>query len=411
MTDIAIVALYFVVMLSVGWLSRRQSAESYWVAGRSYRTGRITMSLVATIFGASSTMGIIGLGYSRGLTGAWWSLIGGISLVPFALLLASRVRALNVYTLPDILRTAYGNRVAVPAGLMIAVAWCGVIAAQMIAGARLVAALFSIGFEPALMLVAIVFTLYTLWGGQLSVIRTDSWQLMLFVGGLLVSLGLLLASQGQVQGFWGNVPSDHWHFPVSNAFDWYHLLVFYPLIVGLPYLVGPDIYSRVLCAKDSDVARRSALLAAGIAIPLSFLLAFTGLLARARFPEIAPEAALPTVLNVLVPVGLKGLITAGFLGAIMSSADTCLISASTILTLNVAGPISRVGERHHLAMTRWTVAAAGAAAWFVASQQQGIISSLLMGYTVFVGGVVCPTLATFLPKRFRIPSTAALWSV
>ncbi|MBW2358482.1 MAG: hypothetical protein JRF21_07265 [Deltaproteobacteria bacterium] len=113
MIDLIIIIAYFLVMLFVGWRSRHQSAESYWVAERRYSTGRITMSLVATIFGASSTMGIIGLGYSRGLTGAWWALIGGLALIPFALLLASRVRALNVYTLPDILKRAYGETVAV----------------------------------------------------------------------------------------------------------------------------------------------------------------------------------------------------------------------------------------------------------------------------------------------------------
>jgi uncharacterized sodium:solute symporter family permease YidK len=134
MIDLMVLGGYFLVMLFAGWRGRRQTAEAFWIAERRYLTGPVTLSLVATIFGASSTMGIIGLGYRRGLTGAWWSLIGGIALIPFALLLAGRVRALNVYTLPDILKKAYGERVAVPAGVMIAVAWCGVIAAQLIAG-------------------------------------------------------------------------------------------------------------------------------------------------------------------------------------------------------------------------------------------------------------------------------------
>jgi Na+/proline symporter len=68
MVDLVVVIGYFCVMLFVGWRSRRQSADGYWVAERRYSTGRITLSLVATIFGASSTIGVIGLGYSRGLT-------------------------------------------------------------------------------------------------------------------------------------------------------------------------------------------------------------------------------------------------------------------------------------------------------------------------------------------------------
>jgi SSS family solute:Na+ symporter len=409
--DIIIVILYFLFMLFVGWKSRHQSAESYWVAERRYSTSRITMSLVATIFGASSTMGIIGLGYSRGLTGAWWALIGGLALIPFALLLASRVRALNVYTLPDILKGAYGETVAVPAGIMISVAWCGVIAAQLIAGGRIVSGLFAIDFDVALLFVATVFTLYTFWGGQLSVIRTDLWQLFLFAGGLFVTLAFLISSHYSTITLWGNIPSGHWSFPVSNSFGWYQVLVFYPLIVGLPYLVGPDIYSRILCARDNRVARRASLLASGFVIPLAFLLAFFGLMARAHFPGIPPEAALPKTLITLIPAGLKGLIVAGFLGAIMSSADTCLISASTILTLNVIRPFFGTGRERNLSITRVMVLIIGIVSWFIASRQQGIISSLLLGYTVFVGGVVIPTLGTFIRKTLNITASGALWAV
>jgi len=411
MIDLIVIVGYFSVMLFVGWRSRRQSAESYWVAERRYNTSRLSASLVATIFGASSTMGIIGLGYSRGLTGAWWSLIGGIALIPFGFLLASRVRSLNVYTLPDILKNAYGQRVALPAGLMISLAWCGVIAAQLIAGGRLLGGLLSLDFQFALGIVAIVFIVYTFWGGQLSVIRTDFWQLILFMGGLFVSLGFLISSLGSLTALWNQVPSEHLQFPVSTAFSWYEVLVFYPLIVGLPYVVGPDIYSRVLCARNNQVARRSALLAALAVIPLSFLLAFFGVLARAKFAGIPAETALPETISVLIPVGLKGLIAAGFLGAIMSSADTCLISASTILSLNVIGPLHKASKEQHLRITRGALLAVGGAAWLIASLQQGIISSLLLGYTVFVGGVVFPTLASFYRERLKITSTGALWAI
>ncbi len=411
MIDLILIAAYFSGMLFFGWKSRHQSADSYWLAERKYSAGRITLSLVATIFGASSTMGIIGLGYTRGLTGAWWSLMGGLALIPLSFLLASRIRSSGVYTLPDILKNAYGERVAVPAGLMIAIAWCGVIAAQLIAGARLVSGLFPVDFGWSLLIVAIVFTLYTFWGGQLSVIRTDVWQLLLFLAGLLLALLFLMLSDNLYAVFWKQVPAGFWDFPVSQAFGWYDLLVFYPLIVGLPYLVGPDIYSRILCAKDHRAAKTSALGAAVVVLPLSLLLAFFGLLVKVRFPDLPPEAALPHALEVIMPIGLKGLIVAGFLGAIMSSADTCLISASTILTLNVIRPIFKVGSEKHLAITRVTVLVLGAVAWVIASRQQGIIASLLLGYTVFVGGVVIPTLATFFKGRIRITPMGGLWAI
>lgn len=411
MIDLFVVGGYFALMLVVGWRARSESPDSYWVAGRRYGTIPVAASLVATIFGASSTVGIIGLGYSRGLTGAWWSLVGGLALIPFAFLLAGKVRSLGVYTLPDVLHRAYGRKVSVVGAAFIVLAWCGVVAAQMVAGALLVEGVFPVGFEGALFTVSLVFILYTLWGGQLSVVRTDSWQILLFVGALLATLALVLEAGSGPGLLLEGVPSDHLSFPTSPDFGWYQVVVFYPLIVGMPYLVGPDIYSRVFCARGTGSARNASFLAALAVIPLSFLLAALGLLLFSLFPDLPPESAFPHALSELAPAGLKGAIVVGVLGAIMSSADTTLISASTILSLNVATPLLGLQENRRLPLTRIFVVVLGLAAWGLASFQQGIVSSLLLAYTVFVGGVALPTLGSFWKDRLGLTSMGALWAV
>jgi SSS family solute:Na+ symporter len=410
--DLSIVVGYLVAMLLVGWRSRRQSSESYWVAERQYGTLRISASLIITVFGASTTMGVISLGYSRGLTGAWWPLTGALALIPFGGFLARRVRGLAVYTLPDILKRAYGDKVAVPAALMIVISWCGVIAAQMIAGARLLDGVFALGYAPALAVIAVIFVLYTFWGGQLSVIRTDTWQLVLFLAGLLLCLILVTAAiSGAGVSAAGQLPQGLLNFPVSSEFGWYDLLVYYPLIVGLPFLVGPDLWSRVFCAKDGVVAQRSVFAAAFAIIPIALLLAVLGILIRARFPGIPPDGALPEAIGQLLPFGVRGLIVTGFLAAIMSSADTTLVTASTILSLNVLAPLGSPSEAQRLAHTRVCLVIVGFVAWTVAGFQHGIIPALLLGYTIYVGGVVVPTLASFFRERLGITSTGAMWAV
>jgi len=416
-----VVGAYFAVMLTVGWRSRTRSPETYWVAGRSSGPAPVAASLVATVFGASSTVGLVGLAYGRGLTGAWWALVGGLALIPFGLVLAPRVRRLAVVTLPDILERAYGGRVALAGAAVIAVAWCGVVAAQIVAGGLILAGIFQIPLQPALALVGAAFVLYTLWGGQRSVIRTDAWQLVLFCVALLATLVLVGRAVVEAGNGLDGLPPGFLGFPVSPDFGWYQVLVFYPLIVGLPYLVGPDVYSRVLCARDEGTARRAALTAAAVVVVLSLLLALLGVLIRARFPGLRPEAALPEAVVALAPGGLKGFIVAGLLGAVMSSADTTLVSAATILSRNVVAPLTggggggrgpegRAAERE-LSLTRVFVVVVGAAAWGIAAFHEEIIASLLLAYTVFVGGVVLPTLAGFWRERLGVKPAGALWAV
>jgi SSS family solute:Na+ symporter len=332
-------------------------------------------------------------------------------LIPFSVGLAARVRRSNAYTLPDILRQAYGDGVACVGGGLIAIAWCGVVAAQIVAGGLLLGTVLEAPFQAALGIVAIVFVAYSLLGGQISVVRTDSWQILLFVGGILAALGLVLWEGLETGALPGSLPDHALSFPVSPSFGWYQVLVFYPVIVGLPYLVGPDVYSRVLCARNETAARNAGLLASAIVIPLSILLAGLGLTIHAIFPGLQPEDALPFAVTNLAPVGLKGLIVVGILGAVMSSADTTLVSASTILSLNVVSPVLGLGKQGQLRLTRSFVVVVGVFAWAIASYQQGIISSLLLAYTVFVGGVVVPTLAGFWKERLGVTPPAALYAM
>jgi SSS family solute:Na+ symporter len=269
-----------------------------------------------------------------------------------------------------------------------------------------------LGYTTALIVVAVVFILYTFWGGQLSVLKTDAWQLALFVGALAICVAFVtVASRTDLGPSLASVPDGHLSFPVSEAFGWYELLVFYPLIVGLSYLVGPDIYSRILCARDNATAKRSAIIGAMAVVPISLMLVLLGTLLSGLYPGLAQDAALPTAIRELVPAGLAGLIAAGFLAAIMSSADTTLVSASTILSLNVVCASNAISERRQLITTKAGVLVVGLVAWAIAGFQQGIISSLLLAYTVFVGGVVFPTLASFYRETLRITRQGAMWAV
>jgi Na+/proline symporter len=95
----------------------------------------------------------------------------------------------------------------------------------------------------------------------------------------------------------------------------------------------------------------------------------------------------------------------------MSSADTTLISAATIFSLNVVGAGRPMTQAQQLALTRLSVVGVGVIAWLIAGYQRGIIPSLLLAYTVFVGGVVLPTLASLFRERLRVTGLAAMWSV
>ncbi len=413
--NIIIVVLYLLVMLGIGIYAymrgKTSKSDSFFVADRKGSVLLITGSLLATAVGASATVGLAGLGFSQGLTGAWWLLVGAVGLLLLSWFWAKKVRKFGVYTLPQLIEKQYGRSAGFVASVLIVVAWMGIIAAQIVAGGKILGVLFDSSPTVFIVICAAVFILYTMLGAQYSIIRTDFIQAGILITGVIAAAILVSSNVGWVDGFAAALPDQFFSFPASGDFGW-GSLVSMLLLVGATYVVGPDIYSRLLCAKNEKVARSSAFWAALIIIPLAFALAIIGMGARVLFPDIAAEQALPSIVQHVLPVGLSGLVIAGLLAAIMSSADTCLLTTSTIMTEDVYRRVfPGVTEKNRLLVSRMSIAIIGLVALTIGLRMGGVIGSLLMAYTVFTSGIVIPVLLGFYRDRLRLNSLGAFTAV
>jgi SSS family solute:Na+ symporter len=336
MVDLAIIIVYFLGMIAIGIRAYRKKAAAtcngYFVADRRGSTLFIVGSLCATIIGASVTLGMAGLGYVRGLTGAWWLLAGSIGLLILGLFFARTVRRFGLYTLPELVEKQYNSKMTgLAASALIVVSWLAVISAQIIAAGKILSVLLpSLGLSPLMIIAASVFILYTVLGGQYSVIRTDLIQFGILLVGVIVCFVLVLNRVGGTGGLHASLPADFFSFPASIRFGYLDIISLL-ILVGATYVVGPDMYSRLFCARNEKVAKSSALSAALITIPVAFIIVLIGMGAKVLFPGIGSEQAFPTVIKDILPIGATGLVIAALLAAVMSSADTCLLTTSTIL--------------------------------------------------------------------------------
>lgn len=220
MTELIIITLYFLAMLAIGIASRRKArgADDFFVAGRRGSSPFITGSLLATIIGGSATIGMAGLGFKQGLTGAWWLLVGSIGLVFLGLFFAQKVRRLALYTLPELIEKQYDRRMALAASVLIVVAWVGVIAAQIIAAGQILSIL-GMGSPTLWMAIStVIFITYTALGGQHAIIRTDALQAVIIFVGISGGLALLLSRLGGWDGLQSSLSPGQFSFPLSPQF-------------------------------------------------------------------------------------------------------------------------------------------------------------------------------------------------
>ncbi len=413
MLELVIIAVYFLGMIAVGVMSRRKSkgTDDFFVAGRKGSSLSITGSLLATIVGGSATVGMAGLGFTRGLTGAWWLLVGCIGLVVLGLFFAEKVRGFGLYTLPELVEKQYDRRSALAGSVLIVVAWVGIIAAQIVASGTILSVL-GIG-SPVLWMVisTVVFVVYSVLGGQYAVIRTDVFQIGTIFAGIFGGLALLLSRLGGLAGLKASLSPEQFAFPLSPQFGGMELTSLL-LLVGLTYVVGPDMYSRLFCARSGKTARTSVFWAALLIVPFAFAITLMGMGASALFPQISPEQALPMVVKEVLPTILGGVVLAALLCAIMSSADTTLLTASTILTVDILKRFKpSLSEGETLYLSRWGIVGLGTASLILALTIKGVISALLFAYTIYTCGLILPVIAGFHKNKLKVTSLGALVAI
>ncbi len=381
-----IIAVYFLVLVAVGIFSffKIKTPGDFYVAGRKAGLVPVSGSLLATILGGSAILGSIELGQKIGWAALWFlfsASAGLLILVP----ISKYVRRYGNFTLPELLGRFYGKKAEIIASAVIPVAWLGIVAAQIIAAAKILAGINLASYNMAAIIAGIVFIVYTLIGGQHSIIKTDTIQSALIIAGIIAITfySFFHPSSGKVMAFSPTLLFNE----KFNLFDLIVLLLTY----SVTFVVGPDIYSRLFCAKDEKTASRSVFIVAIILIPLSFALTYMGI-----FSANSASGGIVNFAERLLPAWMYGLFLAALLSAVMSSADTTLLTSSIILGELIQGDL---GKKSTMQLTRILVVALGVASIFIALFVNSIIQSLLFALTLFSGAFVVPTLFGLLGAR------------
>ncbi len=408
--NIAILSGFMIFMVLIGILSLKKinSLSSFYVSSRGTSSLWLAGSIVATTIGGSATLGLAGIGFSKGMPGAWWLVSGSICMLVLAGLWAKKVRDYGVYTLPEILEKQYNSStLKLVSSVVIIAAWMGIISAQMIAAGKILDILWPGYYRFFVILCGAVFIFYTVSGGQNSIIKTDFFQTLFIFTGILLVLVLAFVKYGSPRAL--PLPESYLSFPVNNYFSYQNILIYF-LFVGTSFLAGPDIYSRILSAKDSSTARKGVFAAAFMIMLIAFAVTFIGIYAKGVNPGIAPEGAFLDLAMNTLPESLKGLLFASLLAAVMSSADTCLLTSGVILSADILKPLfyKEIDENGELRYTRIIILLLGIFSLSTALYLDGIIKSLLLALTIYTSGIIIPVVFGFYREKFSLNAAGAV---
>lgn len=404
-TTSIILALYLIVLAGIGYVcsKKAKSSKSFFLADRSLGWFALTATITATVVGGSATIAAAKLIYLNGFPALWLDIGAATGLIILGFTLAKMVRKTGLFTLPEITGTLFNEKVRYVSAVLILLTQIAWIALLIQGTGAVIAILLPLDYTLLLTVITIIFIVYTLLGGQYAVVYTDIIQFIVMLIGVCVIAAPLLFIKALPD--LGLIASDKLSFPVNANLGLLPILSFFFMMM-MPHIVGPDIYSKLLCAKDEKTAKKSAISAGIFRIVFAISIAVIAISAIVLVPDLTPAEAvfaLPKAITHLGPF-LAGPILAAFVSVMLSSADSVLISAGTVLSVDLT-------RKKNMMYSRIGILIIGIFALILALFLNDIINTLKFAYTVFTAGLTLPILFGFYKEKTKVTSVGALVSL
>ena len=340
------ISIYFLILAGIAiWVIRKKKndTEDYFLAGRNVGWFVVGASIFASNIGSEHVVGLAGSGAGNRLPmliyelHAWIVLILGWVFLPFYM-------RSGVFTMPEFLEKRFDARSRwVLSVFSIAAYVLTKISVTIYAGGIVVSALLGIDFWTGAIATVILTGIYTVLGGMRSVVYTEALQAVVLVAGALCLTIIGVNTVGGWQSMKDTITPEYlnmWRSLDDPDFPWLPLF-FSSTIVGIWYWCTDQyIVQRALTAKNLKEARRGTIFGAVLKLFPVFLFLIPGIVAltlklRGELEWDTPDKAFPVLMSNLLPSGLRGLVAAGLLAALMSSLASVFNSCSTLFTVDI----------------------------------------------------------------------------
>lgn len=427
--DLTIVVGYALALFALAqWVSREKpghdkDASDYFLAGKSLPWWAIGASLIAANISAEQIIGMSGSGYAIGLAIASYEWMAAITLIIVGKFLLPIFLKTGIFTMPQFLEHRYDHRVR----MVMASFWLGVyvfvnLTSILWLGALAINTVAGVDLTVGLVLLGVFAVSYSLYGGLKAVAMTDIIQVVLLVIGGLLIVDILLdqvsGGAGPIAGFVElmRVAPEKFDMILEKGHPHYDSLPGISVLIGGMWVMNVSywgfnqyIIQRALAAKDTAEAQKGIVFAAFLKMLMPIIVVLPGIAMYALNADLSsPDQAYPTAMA-LLPSGIKGLVFAALLAAIVSSLASMCNSISTIFTVDLMPAFADAAwlKQHRVLTGRVTAIAAMVIAMVAAKPLLGNFDQAFQYIQEFTGFFTPGIVAIFLLGMFWRKTTAS----
>lgn len=403
-TETIILLIYLIFMTLIGiyfYRRARATEDDYFTAGRTINTFVGAFAIFAAVTSSSSLLGAVGGGVVNGIAYFFTYAFGVIAILPFMMfLVAGQLRKAGLRTVPDFFKQRFGLPVQIISAIFVVIAMTFYLVPQLTASGLVGSYVLGIDYKLAVIFLGLGFTIYAALGGMWAITYTDLFQGAIILLGVFVLAGFIFVDFGSVSTLidralatdpsFGDIKLP-WmsYFGLFIAFLWFGI-------------ISPSVVMRNFASRDVKTARRTAMWGTLLYLSL-FLGGFFVVLAGAELGVVDSlsntDMIFISVIEHYLPPLLAGIMLAGLLAAVMSSADAMLlaISAGVAHDLYKTHINPKASERFVTGLSLVVMLVVSAIGILIAINPPGIIA-VMVGW---VGG--------FLLSSFGFPMILGLW--
>jgi len=348
--DWLLIGLYFLIVFGVAyWATKREestrkTSAGYFLAGRNVGWFVIGASLFASNIGSEHLVGLAGTGAASGVAVGQFEILASLILLILGWVFVPFYLRSGVYTMPEFLERRYSPEARWYLSIISIIGYVLTkISVTIAAGGIVFESLMGIDFWTGALIVVIATGIYTVLGGLRAVLYTDMIQMFILIGGSVIVTITGLIKLGGLSRLYEIVGPEYFNMwrPISDPdFPWTGIIFGIPILGVWYWCTDQFIVQRVLSAKNIENARRGTIFGGYLKLLPVFIFVIPGVIAHAlaqsgQLTLSLPDQALPVLISVLMPVGLRGLIIAGLLAALMSSLSSVFNSCSTLITWDI----------------------------------------------------------------------------
>ncbi len=389
--------LYFAVLLwTVTRGKKNKNSEDFFFGGRKLPFWALSITFVASWWGAGSVLSTADLAYKDGM-GAFFYYGVPVLISTFLMILGAKgIRKVGYLTQGKMMEVRYSKKVSKMLSLMILVFMTFNAAAQMVGIGKFFGMYLGIGYEISVILGTIIVFIYSMFGGFRAVVLTDIIQFVLLGLSAIVILGVAMYYSGGFESISQKADAlgKVGYMSMTSGMSKYAV---YVITFGFSWMIQANVWQRISAAKNDMDAKKMAILSFFVFIPLYLMVVIIGMAGLVIFPKFPEGGVVVTLTKNYMSPFIGTLVFVGIAAAIMSTMDSLINTGAMTIVLDLIK--DKEDDAKAIKYSKFATLGVSVVALLIAMKFRSILDVSWFASDVITTGIFVPLVAGFFWKR------------